>query len=91
MFAKHFKLKNQVKFLEGDKKFDIAVAGIQRLLGILESDSLELSQVNAILFDWNHRNDKLNRIIDETQQADLLCDFLLKQCSTNPDVKLLFF
>jgi len=91
MFGKHFKLKDQVEFLGKDRKFDVAVAGVQRLLGVLETDSLALSQVNAILFDWNHRNIKFKRIIDETQQADLLCDFLLKKCSTNPDVKLLFF
>lgn len=90
LFGKHLKLKEQITQIEKIKHVDFAVATIQRFNGLVKEKAIKLDEIDAVLFDWNFRNVKYKRMIDEKQQAETVCDYILK-LNKLTDIKLLFF
>lgn len=63
LFAKHFKLQEQHKYLS-KTSCHIGVGTPSRIGGLLKLGSLRLNQLVAIVIDWNWRDKKLKRLID---------------------------
>jgi hypothetical protein len=90
LFGKHFKLHDQIKLVKKLVKVDFAVGTVGRFSELVNENAVDLDTINAVLIDWNYRNLKSKRLVDEKQQAEVICDFIMK-CSKKKDVKLLFF
>ncbi|KAK4145298.1 U3-containing 90S pre-ribosomal complex subunit-domain containing protein [Dichotomopilus funicola] len=81
LFAKHFKVEEQVSFLKKSRT-GIAVGTPQRLIDLIENDALSLENLNRIVVDASHIDQKKRGIVDmrETMMplAKLLCRAALK-------------
>ncbi|XP_076466631.1 uncharacterized protein C3orf26 homolog [Babylonia areolata] len=63
LFAKHMKLEEQKTFLE-KKVCHASIGTPNRVQALLESGSLKLDHVHAVVLDWNWRDIKLKRMVD---------------------------
>ncbi|KAL2269538.1 hypothetical protein VTJ83DRAFT_1722 [Remersonia thermophila] len=76
LFAKHFKLEEQVSFLQKTRT-GIAVGTPQRLIDLIENDALSLENLKRVVVDASHIDQKKRGIADmrETMMplAKLLC------------------
>ncbi|KAK3906601.1 U3-containing 90S pre-ribosomal complex subunit-domain containing protein [Staphylotrichum tortipilum] len=82
LFAKHFKVEEQVSFLQKTRT-GIAVGTPQRLIDLIENDALCLESLKRIVVDASHIDQKKRGIADmrETMMplAKLLCRKALKE------------
>ncbi|KAL1835463.1 hypothetical protein VTJ49DRAFT_6672 [Mycothermus thermophilus] len=82
LFAKHFKLEEQVSFLQKTRT-GIAVGTPQRLIDLIENDALSLENLKRVVVDASHIDQKKRGIADmrETMMplARLLCMRDLKE------------
>ncbi|KAK3310746.1 U3-containing 90S pre-ribosomal complex subunit-domain containing protein [Chaetomium strumarium] len=82
LFAKHFKLEEQVAFLQKTRT-GIAVGTPQRLIDLIENDALCLENLRRVIVDASHIDQKKRGIADmrETMMplARLLCRSDLKE------------
>ncbi|XP_041353833.1 protein CMSS1-like [Gigantopelta aegis] len=63
LFAKHFKIQDQQKFLK-TKICHIGVGTPQRIQKLIELGCLKLNNLVAIVIDWNWRDIKFKRLVD---------------------------
>ncbi|KAK4239358.1 U3-containing 90S pre-ribosomal complex subunit-domain containing protein [Achaetomium macrosporum] len=89
LFAKHFKLEEQVSFLQKTRT-GIAVGTPQRLIDLIENDALSLENLKRVIVDASHIDQKKRGIADmrETMMplARLLCRSDLKERYTDADI-----
>ncbi|KAL2023506.1 hypothetical protein VTK56DRAFT_2114 [Thermocarpiscus australiensis] len=96
LFAKHFKLEEQVSFLKKSRT-GIAVGTPQRLIDLIETNALCLENLKRIVIDASHIDQKKRGIADmrETMMplAKLLSRRELKDRYTDPDrhIDLIFY
>ncbi|KAK4124949.1 hypothetical protein N657DRAFT_570029 [Parathielavia appendiculata] len=98
LFAKHFKLEEQVSFLQKSRT-GIAVGTPQRLIDLIENDALSLESLKRIIVDASHIDQKKRGIVDmrETMMplVKLLCREALKERYTDDDpsrhIDLIFY
>ncbi|AEO65145.1 uncharacterized protein THITE_2111847 [Thermothielavioides terrestris NRRL 8126] len=98
LFAKHFKLEEQVSFLQKTRT-GIAVGTPQRLIDLIENDALSLDSLKRIVVDASHIDQKKRGIVDMRETmlplAKLLCRSALKERFTDEDpgrhVDLIFY
>ncbi|EDO38728.1 predicted protein [Nematostella vectensis] len=80
LFAKHFKIEEQAKFLNS-KVVHMGIGTPNRILKLIKSDSLKTSQLKYVVFDWTWRDQKLRSLMDIPEVLDdmksLLQEFLL--------------
>ncbi|CAH1798163.1 unnamed protein product, partial [Owenia fusiformis] len=68
LFAKHIKVKEQVKQLS-EQMTHIGVGTPDRIATLIEKDALKLDNIKHIILDWSWRNVKQQRLHD---QADIM-------------------
>ncbi|KAH6628550.1 U3-containing 90S pre-ribosomal complex subunit-domain containing protein [Chaetomium tenue] len=90
LFAKHFKLEEQVSFLQKSRT-GIAVGTPQRLIDLIENDALSLENLKRIVVDASHIDQKKRGIVDMRETmlplAKLLCREALKERYEDDTVK----
>ncbi|XP_060065423.1 uncharacterized protein C3orf26 homolog [Ylistrum balloti] len=86
LFAKHFKLEEQQKFLT-KRVCHIGVGTPNRLHALMKSGSLHLDNIVAVVLDWNWRDVKSKRMVDipeiRDHLMDLMKDYLIPHISKN--------
>ncbi|XP_021354062.1 protein CMSS1-like [Mizuhopecten yessoensis] len=86
LFAKHFKLEEQQKFL-AKKVCHIGLGTPNRLHTLVKSGSLHLDNVAAVVLDWNWRDIKSKRMVDIPEirghLMDFMKDFMIPHMSKN--------
>lgn len=94
LFAKHFKLAEQAKFLN-KTIVHIAVGTPKRITQLLEYGCLRLDAVKHVVIDWSHRDVKQRRIIDmretRTDLMDLLCRYVTPHIKSTNSAKLALY
>ncbi|KAL2180874.1 U3-containing 90S pre-ribosomal complex subunit-domain containing protein [Thermothelomyces heterothallicus CBS 202.75] len=98
LFAKHFKLEEQVSFLQKSRT-GIAVGTPQRLIDLIENGALSIKDLKRIVVDASHIDQKKRGIADMRETmlplAKLLCRKDLKERyeddDTSKHVDLLFY
>lgn len=94
LFAKHFKLAEQAKFLK-KTVVHIAVGTPKRLTQLLDSGCLHLDAVKHVVIDWSHRDVKQRRIIDmretRTDLMDLLCRHVIPHVKSVNSARLALY
>merc|ERR1712110_56351 len=80
LFGKHLKLHEQVAWLGKKDKVSVAISTIDRLDKLFEKQAIDINQVDTILLDWNYRNQKFKRLLDQPESLPLISDFLTKLC-----------
>ncbi|XP_033741402.1 uncharacterized protein C3orf26 homolog [Pecten maximus] len=87
LFAKHFKLEEQQKFL-AKKVCHIGLGTPNRLHTLVKSGSLHLDNVAAVVLDWNWRDVKSKRMVDIPEirghLMDFMKDYMIPHISKNP-------
>ncbi|KAI0229410.1 Protein CMSS1 [Lamellibrachia satsuma] len=82
LFAKHIKLKEQIKLLL-KSTVHIGVGTPNRIQALIESESLSMKQTKYVLLDWTWRDLKLRRLIDvpetRTDMWSLLTSHVIPQ------------
>ncbi|XP_056415263.1 protein CMSS1 isoform X2 [Hyla sarda] len=63
LFAKHIKIKDQIKWLE-DHVVHLGVGTPGRIKSLIEQDGLTLQSLKYLVLDWNWRDQKLRRMAD---------------------------
>uniref|UniRef100_A0A8C2QHQ1 Cms small ribosomal subunit 1 n=1 Tax=Cricetulus griseus TaxID=10029 RepID=A0A8C2QHQ1_CRIGR len=63
LFAKHIKVREQVKFLE-NRVIHLGVGTPGRIKELVKQDGLNLNPLKFLVFDWNWRDQKLRRMMD---------------------------
>ncbi|XP_071113359.1 protein CMSS1-like [Haliotis cracherodii] len=72
LFAKHFKLAEQVQFL-AKKVCHLGIGTPNRIGALIKSGSLKVDNLRYVMVDWNWRDIKFKRIIDIPEvKKDLL-------------------
>ncbi|ELU11502.1 hypothetical protein CAPTEDRAFT_193913 [Capitella teleta] len=77
LFAKHMKLKDQMKYLQ-TKPVHMGFGTPNRIHALLDSGALKMNSVKFIVFDWSNRDSKLRRMIDIPEVKKDLCALLKK-------------
>ncbi|KAK4461383.1 U3-containing 90S pre-ribosomal complex subunit-domain containing protein [Cladorrhinum samala] len=96
LFAKHFKVEEQVAFLKKTRS-GLAVGTPQRLIDLIENESLSLDHLRRIVIDASHIDQKKRGIVDMKETLMPLVKLLarkeLKEKYTDPQnpIDLLFF
>ncbi|KAL2161301.1 hypothetical protein VTH06DRAFT_8521 [Thermothelomyces fergusii] len=98
LFAKHFKLEEQVSFLQKSRT-GIAVGTPQRLIDLIEHGALSIKDLRRIVVDASHIDQKKRGIVDMRETmlplAKLLCRKDLKERYEDDDeskhIDLLFY
>ncbi|KAK3330940.1 U3-containing 90S pre-ribosomal complex subunit-domain containing protein [Apodospora peruviana] len=96
LFAKHFKLEEQVDFLKKHRT-GIAVGTPQRLIDLIENDALPIGSLKRIVVDASHIDQKKRGIVDMRETTMPLVQLLtrqeLKKRYTDPEkpVDLIFY
>ncbi|KAK4229968.1 U3-containing 90S pre-ribosomal complex subunit-domain containing protein [Podospora fimiseda] len=96
LFAKHFKVEEQIAFLKNTKS-GLAVGTPQRLIDLIENEALSIAHLRRIVVDASHIDQKKRGITDmkETMMplVKLLARKELKEKYTDPEkpIDLLFF
>ncbi|KAL2166583.1 hypothetical protein VTG60DRAFT_2478 [Thermothelomyces hinnuleus] len=98
LFAKHFKLEEQVSFLQKSRT-GIAVGTPQRLIDLIENGALSIKDLKRIVVDASHIDQKKRGIADMRETmlplAKLLCRKDLKERyeddDTSKHIDLLFY
>ncbi|XP_069125299.1 uncharacterized protein C3orf26 homolog [Argopecten irradians] len=75
LFAKHFKLEEQQKFL-AKKVCHIGLGTPNRLHTLVKSGALHLDNVVAVVLDWNWRDVKSKRMVDIPEIRGHLMEFM---------------
>ncbi|KAG8136737.1 hypothetical protein E2320_005293 [Naja naja] len=93
LFAKHLKIQEQIQMLEKDV-VHVGVGTPGRIKALIQQEGLKLTCLKYFILDWNHRDQKLRRLIDipeiKKETIDLLEMELIKLCK-NGSVKLGLF
>ncbi|XP_030059924.1 protein CMSS1 isoform X2 [Microcaecilia unicolor] len=63
LFAKHIKIKEQMKSLEKGV-IHLGVGTPARIKALIEQDGLTLDSLKCLIFDWNWRDQKLRRMME---------------------------
>ncbi|KAK4214104.1 U3-containing 90S pre-ribosomal complex subunit-domain containing protein [Rhypophila decipiens] len=91
LFAKHFKVEEQVKFLKNHRT-GVAVGTPQRLIDLIENDALLTGEVKRIIVDASHIDQKKRGIMDMRETLMPLVKLLtrkeLNDRYTDPDQPL---
>lgn len=66
LFAKHLSVSEQSDFLAKNVT-PIGVGTANRVSKLIEEGSLHISNLEYVLLDWTHRDNKLQRLIDQKQ------------------------
>ncbi|KAL2128886.1 hypothetical protein VTI74DRAFT_8507 [Chaetomium olivicolor] len=96
LFAKHFKLEEQVSFLEKSRT-GIAVGTPQRLIDLIENGALSVEKLKRIIVDASHIDQKKRGILDMRETmlplARLLSRATLKERYTDTEkhIDLIFY
>ncbi|KAK0628699.1 U3-containing 90S pre-ribosomal complex subunit-domain containing protein [Bombardia bombarda] len=96
LFAKHFKLEEQVAFLKKNRT-GIAVGTPQRLIDLIENGALSLESLKRVVIDASHIDQKKRGIVDMRETMLPLVNMLsrkeLKEKFTDPEqpVDLIFY
>jgi protein CMS1 len=94
LFAKHFKLQDQVKFLS-KTVVHMAVGTPNRITQLLQSGGLHLDHVKYIVLDWSHRDLKQRRLTDmretRTDLMELLRRHIIPHVKTTDGTKIALF
>lgn len=96
LFAKHFKIEEQVAFLKKTRS-GLAVGTPQRLIDLLENDALSTAKLKRIVIDASHIDQKKRGILDMRETMMPLVQLLtrkeLKEKYTDPDqrIDLIFY
>ncbi|XP_020908496.1 protein CMSS1-like [Exaiptasia diaphana] len=69
LFAKHFKVEDQTKFL-ASHLVHIGIGTPNRVLKLLQNESLETSKLKYVVVDWTWRDQKLRSIADMPEVKD---------------------
>lgn len=85
LFAKHFKLAEQAKFLNRTV-IHIGVGTPNRITQLLDNGCLRLDALKYVVIDWSHRDVKQRRIIDMREMRTDLMDLLRRHLI--PHVKM---
>ncbi|XP_026537522.1 protein CMSS1 [Notechis scutatus] len=93
LFAKHLKIQEQMQMLEKEV-VHVGVGTPGRIKALIQQEGLKLTSLKYFILDWNHRDQKLRRLIDipeiKKETIDLLEMELIKLCR-NGSVKLGLF
>lgn len=80
LFAKHFKLTEQQKYLS-KHVCHLGIGTPNRMISLLKAGCLHLEKVSCVVLDWNWRDVKQKRIIDipdiKNDMMTLLKDFII--------------
>ncbi|XP_069802228.1 protein CMSS1 [Dendropsophus ebraccatus] len=83
LFAKHIKIKDQIKFLE-NYVVHLGVGTPGRIKALIEQDGLGLQSLKYLVLDWNWRDQKLRRMMDipevKKETIELLESGLIAAC-----------
>nr|XP_033796758.1 protein CMSS1 isoform X2 [Geotrypetes seraphini] len=63
LFAKHIKIKEQIKLLEKNV-IHLGVGTPGRVKALIEQEGLTLDSLKCLIFDWNWRDQKLRRMME---------------------------
>uniref|UniRef100_A0A8C6XLB0 Cms1 ribosomal small subunit homolog n=1 Tax=Naja naja TaxID=35670 RepID=A0A8C6XLB0_NAJNA len=63
LFAKHLKIQEQIQMLEKDV-VHVGVGTPGRIKALIQQEGLKLTCLKYFILDWNHRDQKLRRLID---------------------------
>ncbi|CAJ0963468.1 unnamed protein product [Ranitomeya imitator] len=63
LFAKHLKIKDQIKWLENNV-IHLGVGTPERIKALIEQDGLSLQSLKYLVLDWNWRDKKQRRMVD---------------------------
>jgi len=91
LFGKHLKIDKQVEWLAKKDKIPIAISTIDRLDKLFAKQAIDINKVDTVLLDWNYRNRKSKRLLDQPESMPLVSDFLTKLCFKQHNLKILFF
>ncbi|KAM4796621.1 protein CMSS1 [Rhinophrynus dorsalis] len=83
LFAKHIKIKDQIKWLEKNV-IHLGVGTPGRIKALIEQDGLSLESLKYLVLDWNWRDQKLRRMVDipevKKEMLELLETGLISAC-----------
>ncbi|XP_066455271.1 protein CMSS1 isoform X2 [Eleutherodactylus coqui] len=83
LFAKHIKIKDQIKWLETNV-VHLGAGTPGRIKALIEQDGLSLQSLKYLILDWNWRDQKLRRMADipevKKETAELLESGLIAAC-----------
>ncbi|XP_031558885.1 protein CMSS1-like [Actinia tenebrosa] len=77
LFAKHFKIEEQIKFLDSHV-VHLGIGTPNRILKLLSNDSLKTSKTKYVIIDWTWRDQKLRSIADMPEVKEDLNHLLQK-------------
>ncbi|KAM4044905.1 protein CMSS1 [Anomaloglossus baeobatrachus] len=93
LFAKHLKIKDQIKWLENNV-VHLGVGTPERIKALIEQDGLSLQSLKYLVLDWNWRDKKQRRMVDipevKKSMVELLESGLIAACR-NGSVKIALF
>ncbi|KAI9903604.1 hypothetical protein N3K66_000133 [Trichothecium roseum] len=78
LFAKHMKVEEQVEFLK-NKKTGIAVGTPARLIALIENGALSLENLQRLVVDASHIDQKKRGVMDMKETAMPLAQFLARK------------
>ncbi|EGW05885.1 Uncharacterized protein C3orf26-like, partial [Cricetulus griseus] len=81
LFAKHIKVREQVKFLE-NRVIHLGVGTPGRIKELVKQDGLNLNPLKFLVFDWNWRDQKLRRMMDIPEDVKDCSPFQVSRNST---------
>ncbi|KAK5654356.1 hypothetical protein OQA88_7265 [Cercophora sp. LCS_1] len=96
LFAKHFKLEEQVSFLKKHRT-GIAVGTPQRLIDLIENEALSIDNLKRIVVDASHIDQKKRGITDMRETAIPLVkllgrkEFKERYSASEKQIELLFY
>ncbi|XP_073440469.1 protein CMSS1 isoform X4 [Dendrobates tinctorius] len=83
LFAKHLKIKDQIKWLENNV-IHLGVGTPERIKALIEQDGLSLQSLKYLVLDWNWRDKKQRRMVDipevKKSMVELLESGLIAVC-----------
>ncbi|XP_077150252.1 protein CMSS1 isoform X2 [Ranitomeya variabilis] len=83
LFAKHLKIKDQIKWLESNV-IHLGVGTPERIKALIEQDGLSLQSLKYLVLDWNWRDKKQRRMVDipevKKSMVELLESGLIAAC-----------
>ncbi|XP_040279226.1 protein CMSS1 isoform X1 [Bufo bufo] len=83
LFAKHIKIKEQIKWLENNVTH-LGVGTPGRVKALIEQDGLSLQSLKYLVLDWNWRDQKLRRMVDipevKKEMVELMESGLIAAC-----------
>ncbi|XP_069617125.1 protein CMSS1 isoform X3 [Ranitomeya imitator] len=83
LFAKHLKIKDQIKWLENNV-IHLGVGTPERIKALIEQDGLSLQSLKYLVLDWNWRDKKQRRMVDipevKKSMVELLESGLIAAC-----------